>query len=421
MQEKKTSIPFYSWYALALLTVIYVLNFVDRVLIYILFQPIKQELHFTDLQLAVLGSTSFVIFYTFLGIPLGRLSDKHSRKRLIAIGLALWSLFAGLTGFAHDFWSLFFCRMMVGVGEATFGPAALSLLSDYFPARLRATAQSIFSSAITIGSGIAFFFGGLISDAYTWRHAFYFLGFPGIAFVVLILLLKEPERGIQDKKEAGANGPAPKSDWRKLIANAPLRYLLLGYAFLAVAANSASIWVPAYFVRAQHMTATQIGGWISFGTIAGGLPGTLLGGFFADKFRKRGPGGRLFLMSILAFLCAPVWILLLNTSVVPIQFMSLTILLGLALAWLGPAAADVNDIAGPHSRGLAIGIYFFTVNLIGLGFGPPLYGKINDLLNVSMHPELMRQTLLLSPVACIIAGIILYIGSKKIEREHTAN
>jgi len=129
----------YSWYALAVLTTVYVLNFLDRTLIYILFTPIKKEMAFSDLQLALLGTTSFVIFYTLLGIPFGRLADRASRKNIIAGGLAIWSLFSGLTGFANSFWTLFFCRVMVGVGEATLGPAALSLLSDYFPPRMRAT------------------------------------------------------------------------------------------------------------------------------------------------------------------------------------------------------------------------------------------------------------------------------------------
>ena len=134
----------YSWYALAVLTAVYVLNFLDRTLIYILFTPIKKEMSFTDLQLALLGTTSFVIFYTLLGIPFGRLADRTDRKNIIGAGLAVWSLFSGLTGFAHSFWTLFFCRVMVGVGEATLGPAALSLLSDYFPPRMRATVQSIY-------------------------------------------------------------------------------------------------------------------------------------------------------------------------------------------------------------------------------------------------------------------------------------
>ena len=128
----------YAWYALALLTLVYVLNFLDRSLIYILFTPIKKEMAFSDLQLALLGTTSFVIFYTALGIPFGRLADRAVRKNMIAGGLAVWSLFSGLTGFANSFWTLFFCRVMVGVGEATLGPAALSLLSDYFPPHRRA-------------------------------------------------------------------------------------------------------------------------------------------------------------------------------------------------------------------------------------------------------------------------------------------
>src|ERR1700716_3854346 len=163
--------PAYSWYALAVLTAVYVLNFLDRTLIYILFTPIKKELAFTDLQLALLGTTSFVIFYTLLGVPFGRLADRVARKNLIAGGLAVWSLFSGLTGFANSFWTIFFCRLMVGVGEATLGPAALSLLSDYFPPRMRATVQGIYSSGIAIGSGLAFFLGGWIGQTYGWRWA----------------------------------------------------------------------------------------------------------------------------------------------------------------------------------------------------------------------------------------------------------
>jgi len=143
----------YSWYALALLTIVSLLNYRDRTLSYILFTPIKQEMSFSDFELALLGTTSFVIFFTALGVPFGRLADRSSRKNMIAAGLAVWSLFSGLTGFANGFWSLFFCRVMVGVGEATLGPAALSLLSDYFPPRMRASVQSVYASGITIGAG----------------------------------------------------------------------------------------------------------------------------------------------------------------------------------------------------------------------------------------------------------------------------
>src|SRR5678815_4037899 len=210
----------YAWYALALLTLVYVLNFLDRSLIYILFTPIKKEMSFSDLQLALLGTTSFVIFYTALGIPFGRLADRAVRKNMIAGGLAVWSIFSGLTGFADSFWSLFFCRVMVGVGEATLGPAALSLLSDYFPPRRRATVQAIYSSGIAVGAGLAFFLGGWVGQHFGWRWAFYLLGFPGLLFAVLVFLLKEKPRGQTETTSVRYTS----KDWKILFRSVPLRY-----------------------------------------------------------------------------------------------------------------------------------------------------------------------------------------------------
>src|SRR6266850_2462672 len=193
--EVSAKVPAYAWYALGLLTLVYVLNFLDRSLIYILFAPIKKEMAFSDLQLSLLGATSFVIFYTVLGIPFGRLADRVVRKNMIGWGLLVWSLFSGMTGFAKGFWSLFLCRVMVGVGEATLGPAALSLLSDYFPPRRRATVQAIYSSGIAVGAGLAFFMGGWIAQHYGWRWAFYLLGFPGFFVAAVVFFLHEEPRG----------------------------------------------------------------------------------------------------------------------------------------------------------------------------------------------------------------------------------
>jgi MFS family permease len=412
LNYESSKIPAYAWYALGLLTLIYVMNFIDRVLIYLLFVPIKKEMLFSDTQLALLGSTSFVIFYTVLGIPFGKFADRHSRKNLIAFGLTVWSLFSGLTGFTHGFWQIFLCRMMVGIGEASLGPAALSMLSDYFPSRMRATVQATFSSAIAIGTGIAFFLGGWINDAFSWRHAFYFLGFPGLVLACVVYFLKEPQRGIRDTA-----AQKQRTDWKLLFKNVPLRYILFGYAFFAVAANSVSIWLPTFFVRTQHMNIAEIGKWIGIGTILGGLPGTILGGWIADKLHAKKNGGRMIFSVCIALLCVPIWFVILNSTNIVLQFVLISVLLGFALAWLGPAAADVNDIAGPNLRGFATGIYFFVVNVIGLGLGPLLYGKLNDITNVAVNPEMMRQTLLISPIACIVAATILYLGSKALEKK----
>lgn len=402
----------YAWYALFLLTVVYVLNFLDRTLIYILFTPIKKEMALSDLQLGLLGTTSFVIFYTALGIPFGRLADRTVRKNMIAIGLAVWSLFSGLTGFANGFWSLFFCRLMVGVGEATLGPAALSLLSDYFPPRMRATVQAIYSSGIAVGAGLAFLLGGWIGQHFNWRVAFYLLGFPGLMIAVLVYLLREEARG---RTEIAAV-KYTSHDWKVLFRSKALRYHLVGYSLFGLAANNLSIWGATFFVRAHKFDIATIGLWGGIISLTAGVPCTILGGYLADRLRKFGRGGRMRLSAIAALLAIPFWLALLFSSSVVLLLLANFVLLGLSLIWLGPAAADVHEISGPHLRGLGIGIFFCCVNLTAYGIGAPLIGKLNDTLGAVANPWMMRYSLLLCPLACSAAAFMLWRGSRTLER-----
>jgi len=428
--EAANQVPAYSWYALGVLTLVYVLNFLDRSLIYILFTPIKRELALTDLQLALLGSTSFVIFYTLLGIPFGRLADRVNRKRMIAAGLAVWSLFSGLTGFADGFWQIFACRVMVGVGEATLGPAALSLLSDYFPLRLRATVSAIYSSGIAAGGGIAFFLGGWIGQTLGWRWAFYLLGFPGLLLCLLVLSLREVQRGrtevLTNTLAHGAtNQPTgdevTASDWRIIFRSVPLRFHCLGYALFALAANSLTIWGPAFFTRVHGMDIATIGFMAGTLSIVGGVTGTILGGYVADRFRSRGRGGRMLFTACGALAAIPLWLILLFNNTPALLVITVLFMYGIALMWLGPAAADVHDIVGPQLRGLGIGVYFFTVNVIGYGIGPPLMGKVNDVLGVTTDPQQMRYSLLIAPLACLFSALLLLLGSRKLEAEKTGS
>jgi len=402
------SVGAYSWYALAVLSAVYVMNFLDRQLIYILFTPIKSEMHFSDLQLALLGTTSFVIFYTLLGIPFGRLADRVSRTTLIAAGLAIWSLFSGLTGFANSFWSIFLCRVMVGVGEATLGPAALSLLSDFFPVRMRATVQSVYSSAIALGGGLAFFLGGWIGQGYGWRYAFYFLGFPGLALALLVFLLSEPARGQTESAAALQAG----SDWRRLFASRPLVLAILGYAMIGLASNNLGIWGTAFYVRVHGLSLGVIGMaafWIS---VLVGIPAMIFGGYFSDRLRRVLPGGRMAFTASAALLSVPLWLALLFANDIRTLLAINIVLYALAILWVGPATADVHDMAGPHLRGIAIGIFFSTVNIIAYGLGSPIIGKLSDALGVAKDPGQMRYSLLVCPVACAIGALLLWMGSR---------
>jgi len=405
----------YAWYALGLLTFVYVLNFLDRTLIYILFTPIKKEMAFSDLQLALLGTTSFVIFYTALGIPFGRLSDRVVRKNMIAGGLAVWSIFSGLTGFADSFWTLFFCRVMVGVGEATLGPAALSLLSDYFPPRRRATVQAIYSSGIAVGAGLAFFLGGWVGQHFGWRWAFYLLGFPGLFVALFVFLLKEKPRGQTETSTVRYTS----KDWKILFQSVPLRYHYLGYALFGLAANNLSIWGATFFTRVHKFDIATIGLWGGILSLVAGVPGTILGGWFADRFRGFGRGGRMLFSSIAALIAIPFWLLLIFSNAIPFLLLANFVLLGLSLMWLGPAAADVHDIAGPQLRGLGIGIYFFSVNIAAYAVGSNLIGKLNDWLGVSTNPLEMRYSLLICPAACGLAALMLWFGSRSLGKENS--
>lgn len=405
----------YSYYALALLLFVYVMNFLDRQIIYILFPLIKKEMAFSDTQLVLLGGTSFAIFYTLLGIPFGRMADRSSRVKLIAIGLTIWSLFSGLTGFADGFWTLFICRVMVGVGEATLGPAAISLLADYFPPARRATVTSIYSMGIAVGAGLATLAGGYLSR-FGWREAFFIIGFPGMIFAGLVFFLREPRRTIQNATEENYLN----SDWRKLISNKAFIFLCLGYGFFGLATNNMSVWGAIYFNRLFDIPLPAYGYWAGIATLSAGIPATLMGGLLADKFRRKSRGGRMYYGALLSLVSIPCWLIALFSDNFYLILPSGFILAFAALAWLGAAAADATEIAGINMRGLAVAIYFFTVNIFAYIIGAILIGKISDYLGGTENPAMLRYALLVCPVSCLLGAICLWFGGRSLPSKNFA-
>jgi MFS family permease len=401
-----------AWYALVVLGLVYLFNFLDRTLIFILFAPIKKEMTFSDIELSLLGSTSFVLFYTLLGMPFGRLADRVNRPRLIAAGLALWSLFSGLTGLAEGFASIFFCRMMVGVGEATLGAAAMSLLAELFPARMRATVQSIFSAGIPLGAAAAMFLGGQFGAAYGWRNAFFLLSFPGLLLVAAVLLIRDPRGAPKPAagQSAATQQSSPLADLGIMARIPALRWHLLGYAAMAVAGNSIGMWLPTLVTRVHAMPLQEVGNFSGLAMLVSGGLATLFGGAVADAVVRRG-GTRLAYGAVLATLCVPLWLGLLLSGSLPILQACWFLLAGLGLAWLGPAAADVQDLVPERLRGFSVSVYFFAVNIIGYGAAPPLIGWLSDRLGSAEQPEKLALALLVSPAACAFAALALARGA----------
>jgi MFS family permease len=199
----------YAWYVVGVLTFVYVFSFIDRQILNLLVRPIRRDLGISDTQMSLLMGLSFAVFYTFFGIPLGRLADSKSRRTIIAIGFAFWSLFTAGCGLARNFTQMLLLRMGVGVGEAALSPSAFSIISDYFPPKRRATAISVYSMGIYIGSGLAFIIGGtvagfasqqeiwqlpLIGDTRPWQVVFFIVGLPGVFLSLLMYTVREPAR-----------------------------------------------------------------------------------------------------------------------------------------------------------------------------------------------------------------------------------
>jgi len=413
MEEQTEKTPAYSYYALGLLMFVYVMNFLDRQIIYILFPLIKKEMAFSDTQLALLGATAFAIFYTLLGIPFGRIADKSSRTKMIAIGLAIWSLFSGLTGFADGFWSLFVCRLMVGVGEATLGPAAISLLADYFSPSKRGTVTSIYSMGIAIGAGLAALLGGYLIQ-FGWRNAFFIVGFPGVVIAILVFLLKEPKRTAD---AVNLNQVIPeKGDWKKLISNKAFILLCLGYGFFGLATNNISIWGAVFFNRIFATELPTYGYRAGIITLLTGIPAMILGGYLSDYARKKSRGGRMFYGAILCIISIPCWLIALFANEPIIVVVCGAILLFVGLAWLGAAAADTTEIAGMNLRGVAVAIYFFTVNIFAYIIGANLIALISDRLGGTQNPQMLRYALIVCPVSCLLGAVCLLLGGNQLTK-----
>ncbi|HWW74974.1 MAG TPA: MFS transporter, partial [Pyrinomonadaceae bacterium] len=204
-------------------------------------------------------------------------------------------------------------------------------------------------------------------------------------------------------------------DWKVLLRSAPLRYLYAGYALFGLAANNLSIWGAIYFLRAHGFSLSYIGTIGGVFALAAGVPGTILGGALADRFGGRfGRGGRMLFGAAAALASVPLWLLLLFAGGKAALLFAWFMLLALSLVWLGPAAADVHDAAGPKLRGLGIGIYFFAVNVAAYGVGAPLIGKLNDALGAAAAPKMMRYGLLVCPSACLLGALLLWLGSRSI-------
>jgi MFS family permease len=420
----------YWYYVLALLTICYVANVVDRSQVLAAsLQAIKREFNATDAQLGILSGLPFAIFYSFLGIPLAAWADRSSRRNVLAWSCALWSAATGVCGLAVNFAMLFVARVGTAIGEAGGSPPSHSLISDYFPKLKRGTAFSIYALAVPVGTSIGAAVGGWGTQHLGWRATFYLVGFPGIALALLVrATVIEAPRGYADFGPSATSGQAAVR-----AAKAPPVFDVLSFMFkrpsfvhlsLAAALHSV-VWYAsgafnnAFFQRSHALTAAQAGYWISLFSAVGGV-GTFFGGYLADRL-SRGQGGDrrwyLWVPGIATLLCVPfqfVAYLSPNMSLVLPMFGAMTFM---AAVFFGPSFAMTQAIATLRMRSVATALYLLIQTLIGQGIGPWLAGYISDTLKPSMGTASLRYALVIVGLVNIWAALHYVIGARSLRAD----
>lgn len=412
-----TSTP-YARYVLGLLTVVYVVNFVDRQVLSILLQSIKDDLDLTDGQLGLLSGTAFGIFYATLGVPIARLADLFSRKWVITASLAIWSGMTALCGTASGFTSLLLYRIGVGVGEAGGSPPSHSLISDYFSEEKRGTALGIFSLGVPIGILIGFLAGGWLDESLGWRNAFYVVGLPGLVLAVIVAAtLREPARTIASGNETTEHATSAAHIIRFLWNAKSFRYTALASGLYAFVGYSNVTWAPSYLMRTYGMESGEVGTWLSLILGIGGAIGVYAGGALSDAWAARNQRGRLYVPAISVVVAVPfsIPIFIAESPLVALGFLVVPSTLG--MMYQGPAFAVTQSLATPRMRATAAGLLLFVINIIGLACGPAVTGFVSDLLEPAYGTRSLGYAMLLVTFLLLASGFLFWLASREFEAD----
>lgn len=417
----------YAWFVVGALALTNMMSYVERQIPTLMFAPIKHDFHLSDTQVSLLAGFAFVLFYVGFGLFIGRLADRANRKRIITVGIVLWSLATMSCGLAQSFVRLFLGRVMVGVGEATLGPSAISLLSDYFPRDKLARALSIYAGAQYLGAGFALVVGGLaiqivsalpqphlpiIGTLHPWQTTFLVVGVIGMAVIVPMLFVSEPPRRglIESRKTEQAALPLSHT-----LAFLRQNWKTLGTVYVAFAVSSAAgfgtvAWVPTYFVRVHHWAAHDIGYVYGLMLALLGGAGVLAGARFADWLAARGYQDA-YLRAPLITLCVagvPAALATLMPSASG-SFFFLVFSTFLSSFPVAVVIAALQVITPNQLRGQIVALYFFLANIFGVGLGPTIVAAITDYV---YRDEMAVGYSLATAIAIItpLVAVILWLG-----------
>lgn len=413
----------YRYVVVAALAFTYMLNFIDRQLLSILVEPVKQDLNLSDTQMGMLTGLMFALFYTFFGIPVAMIADRGNRTRLVAAACGLWSVFTALSGFATGFVSLALARIGVGVGEAGCSPPSYSIISDYFPPERRGRALALYVLGVPAGSFVGTLSGAWIAAEYGWRTAFIAVGAVGLVFApILLLIVREPERGRFD--DPAATPSSDNGSWNALTSAFAFFWRSPVFVLTALACGLTSFcsygllnWAPAYLARVQGMSLGQISGFFSVAIAASMTFAAWVGAMISDKAGARNPvyysllpgiGMALVLPFLFGFTSVSDWRVSLALLVPPLIFTSI---------YLVPALALLQNRTPAHYRATVSSILLFLLNLIGLGGGPLFVGAVSDRLTPAHGDQALGMALQWLAPFIVLAFVFQCAAAWMIRRE----
>jgi MFS family permease len=395
---------------LALLLLAYILNFLDRQILGILAQPIKADLNLTDTEFGAIGGLAFALLYSVLGVPLAYLADRTGRSSVIAASLAVWSGFTALCGAANGYWQLFLCRLGVGVGEAGGVAPSYALIADYFPAERRARALAIFSLGVPIGLSAGTMIGAYIASAVDWRAAFVTMG---IAGVILAPILRYAVRDLP--KARHADEQALLWSLFPMLARKPVFWLLaLAASCSSLCGYGLALWVPSILIRSFGLDLISTANFLASLVFIGGCSGVFAGGWLADRLGSMDRGWYAKLPAIAWLITAPTWVAGLLAPTLWLAWPILLIPNALNILWLGPVTTAVQHLVPQPMRATASACFLLINNLIGLGVGPLLIGRLSDALKATHGVEALRT----AAVACtgfyLLAALLMLLCVKRL-------
>jgi len=420
------------WFALLTLFAINTLNFYDRQILGAVGETIREDWKLSDTALGSLG-TAFTLLYAVVGVPLGRLTDKFSRRWILFTGVAVWSVLTAASGLAKNFSQLFVLRLGVGVGEASCAPASASLIGDLFPASRRGKALSVFMIGLPLGVALSFLCSSLLENRFGWRFTFYLSMIPGLILALLVLLISEPARGGTEIHIIEGTAKRKGSAFLLVLSIPTMWWIIVSGALLNFNMYAIGAFLSPFLQRVHHLTKLNAGmiSMVVYGLA--GIPGLIVGGLLGDRMVTHRSNGRLLVASVTMAISAPLMFLGLGRPVGDISGFVLFCGVGMALMYMYYATvySAIQDIIEPALRGTAMALYFFAMYVLGASLGPigmgflsnyfthraALAAGITDTSFQGLRPfaaEGLHSALYVIPAFCVALGLVLFAASRTV-------